>query len=100
LKPSITVTPTQGVKVLAAVGELWRQTTHDAVYAQPDIPVPGTAGEPGRLSSTYGELRIDWTVSRNFALALESEHYDVASVIRRAGGHDSDYVGIEARWGW
>jgi len=100
LKPSITVTPTQEVKVLAAVGGLWRQTTHDAVYVQPDIPVPGTAGEPGRLSSTYGELRIDWTVSRNFSLALESEHYNVASVIRRAGGHDSDYVGIEARWGW
>jgi hypothetical protein len=100
LKPSITLTPMQGVKVLTAVGLLWRQTTHDAVYVQPDIPVPGTAGEPGRRSSTYAELRIDWTVSRSLAFALEGEHYDVASAIRNAGGHDSDYIGIEGRWGW
>jgi hypothetical protein len=100
LKPSLTLTPAKGFKLIAAVGELWRQTTHDAVYVQPDIPVPGTAGEPGRRSSTYGELRLDWTVTRSFALALETERYVVAPAIVHAGGHDSDYVGVEARWGW
>lgn len=100
LKPSLTLTPTQGLKVLAGIGELWRQTTHDAVYAQPDIAVPGTAGEPGRRSSIYAQLRIDWVLAHDLALALEADHYDVGSVIRRAGGHDSDYLGLEARWGW
>jgi hypothetical protein len=100
MKPSLTVTPAHDLKILAGIGELWRQTTRDAVYAQPDIAIPGTAGEPGRRSSTYAQLRVDWTLSRDFALALEADHYDVASVIRNAGGHDSDYFGVEARWGW
>jgi hypothetical protein len=29
LKPSLTLTPRQDVKLVAAVGALWRQTTHD-----------------------------------------------------------------------
>src|SRR5262249_24372052 len=48
MKPSITFTPVSGVKVLYAVGELWRQTTRDAVYTQPSIALPDTAGAPGR----------------------------------------------------
>jgi hypothetical protein len=100
VKPSLTLFPKSGVKVLAAVGELWRQTTRDAVYAQPSIALPGTAGEPGRRSATYAELRVDWAVSRDLALALETERYHVADVVRNAGGHDSTYLGAEVRWGW
>jgi len=100
LKPSLTLAPAPGLTAMAAVAGLWRQTLQDAVYAQPDVPVPGTAGEPGRRSSTYGELRVDWTVSRSLAFALETDRYWVAPVIGRAGGHDSSYMGLEARWGW
>ena len=100
LKPSLTLTPLQNVKLVAAIGMLWRQTTHDAIYAQPDIPVPGTAGEPGRRSSTYGQLQLNWNAMRSLAFALEADRYFVAPALRRAGGHDSDYVGVEVRWGW
>jgi hypothetical protein len=100
LKPSLTLTPVQDVKLVAAVGALWRQTTHDAIYAQPDIPVPGTAGEPGRRSSTYAQLQLNWKATRSLAFGAEFDRYFVAPALQHAGGHDSDYFGAEVRWGW
>lgn len=99
-KPSITLNPLQKLKLIAAVGLLWRQTTHDAVYAQPDIPVPGTAGEGGKRSSTYAQLQANWVVSRSLSFDAEFDRYWVAEVLRHAGGHDSDFFELELRWGW
>jgi hypothetical protein len=99
-KSSLTMTPLDKVKVITSIGMLWRQTTHDAIYAQPDIPVPGTAGEPGRRSSTYGQVQVNWNATRSLAFALEADRYFVASALRQAGEHDSDYLGVEVRWGW
>lgn len=99
-KPSLTLAPLDKVKLIASVGMLWRQTTQDAIYAQPDIPVPGTAGEPGRRSSTYGQLQLNWNATRNLAFALEADRYFVAPALRHVGAHDSDYLGVEVRWGW
>ena len=100
LKPSLTLVPAPGLKVLVAIGELWRQTTQDAIYAQPSIALPGTAGEPGRRTATYAEVRVDWALSRDLALALEIDRYQVAQAVRNAGGDDSTYLGAEVRWGW
>ena len=46
LKQSLTLKPTPRIQVLAAVGELWRQTTGDAVYSRPSIPVPVPRAKP------------------------------------------------------
>lgn len=99
-KPSLTLRPAPGVKVLAAFGALWRKTTHDAVFAQPNLALTRTAGAPGRRTAGYAQLRIDSAVARNIALALEADRYAVARVVREAGGRDSTYVGTEIRWGW
>ena len=72
----------------------------DAVYAQPNIPVPNTAGRPGSHTGTYGQVRLDWTVSRSTSLALEAVHFQVGDVIRRAGGRDSNYVMAQFSYGW
>lgn len=63
LKPSLTVHPHQGVRMMLAVGAQWRESTADAVYTQPDIPVANTAGHPGSYTGTYGQFRTDWTLS-------------------------------------
>jgi hypothetical protein len=99
-KPSLTLSPLDKVKVITSFGMLWRQTTQDAIYVQPDIPVPGTAGEPGHRSSTYGQVQINWNATRSLSFALEADRYFVAPALRLAGGHDSDYLGAEVRWGW
>jgi hypothetical protein len=99
-KPSVTLKPLQNLKLIASAGLLWRQTTQDAIYAQPDIPVPGTAGKGGKRSSTYGQLQATWIVSRSLSFDAEFDRYWVAQALKNAGGHDSDYVELELRWGW
>jgi Alginate export len=100
LKPSITVHPLPKLKLMAAVGIQWRETTADAVYTQPDVPVPGTVGHPGRYTGTYGQFRGDWAVTYHVSLALEVVHFAIGDAVRDVGGHDSNYVGAELKYGW
>ncbi|HEX7815075.1 alginate export family protein [Dyella sp.] len=100
VKPSVTVHPSPTLKIMIGVAQQWRQSTSDAVYAQPTVPVPNTAGRPGKYTGSYEQLRVDWAYSRAVSFALEAVHFNAASVIRRAGGHDSNYVGIQTSLGW
>jgi hypothetical protein len=100
VKPSLTLHPSKRLTLMLAAAGQWRETTADAVYTQPDIPVPGTAGNAGRYTGTYGQLRIDWAVSEHYAVAIEAVHFAIAEVIRQAGGHDSNFVGVELKYGW
>jgi hypothetical protein len=100
VKPSVTVEPLARLKVMAALGLQWRETLSDAVYTQPDIPVAGTAGAPGRWTGAYGQLRADYAFNGHLTGAVEAVHFDAGDAIRRAGGHSSDYVGVELKFGW
>jgi hypothetical protein len=100
VKPSLTLKPAQALTAVLAVGVQWRQTTADAVFTQPDIPVPGTAGQGGSYSGTYVQTRVDWQVSRQFSAALEAVRFNIGDAIRRAGGHDGTYIGMETKIGW
>jgi hypothetical protein len=100
VKPSVTVSPTEKLKVMTAVGLQWRETTADAVYVQPNIAVPGTAGRGGNWTGAYGQIRADWAITANLAAAVEAVHFKVGDTIHQAGGHDSDYLGVEMRFGW
>jgi hypothetical protein len=99
-KQSLTLQPTNSIKVLLAIAEQWRETTADAVYAVPNIPLPGTAGQPGRYTGTYGQGRVDWTITRQLSFALEAVNFHVSDVVVRAGGHNSTYVGVQLAYGW
>lgn len=100
VKPSITLHPSKTVKVMLAGAAQWRQTTGDAVYTQPDIPVPGTAGRGGRYTGSYGQLRVDWAATAHYAFAVEAVHFAVGKTLREAGAHDANYVGVEMRYAW
>lgn len=100
LKPSVTLKLADNVTLLTAGGFQWRETTGDAVYTFPSVPVAGTAGAPGRWTGAYGQLRVDWAVTANLAAAVEAVHFGTSEVIRRAGGHDSDYLGAEIKLAW
>jgi hypothetical protein len=100
VKPSLTLAPTSSLKIAFAAAGLWRQTTADAVYTQPDIAVPKTAGRPGAYTGSYGQLRLDWTIDRATSFAIEAVHFKVGEAIRNAGGHDSNYLGVEIKRGW
>jgi hypothetical protein len=100
VKPSVTVKPVDGLALTAAIGLLWRETTADAVYTQPNVPVAGTAGQGGAWTGAYGQLRADYAFNANLTGAVEAVHYQVGDALRRAGAHDSDYLGIELKFGW
>ena len=100
LKPSITVKPTPTVTTMLAVAAQWRETTADAVFTQPDIPVPGTAGRGGAYTGTYVQGRVDWQIAPQVSAAIEAVHFAVADSIREAGGHDGNYLGLESKVGW
>jgi alginate export protein len=100
LKPSITIHPTNTLKVMFAAAAQWRETTADAVYTQPDIPVSGTAGRPGQYTGTYFQFRADYAITTYASAALELVHFAIGNALRRAGGHDGDYMGLELKCGW
>ena len=100
VKPSLTVKPADKLTVTAGVGFQWRQTVADAVYVQPNIPVAGTAGKGDRWTGAYSQLRVDYAFNANLTGALEAVHYAVGDTIREAGGHDSNYLGLELKYGW
>ncbi|MDR3465542.1 MAG: alginate export family protein [Xanthobacteraceae bacterium] len=100
VKPSLTLHPDPALKVTVAVASQWRETTADAVYTQPDIPIANTAGRSGSYTGSYGQLRLDWSVDRATAFAVEAVHFVVGDALRAAGGHDSNYLGVEVKHGW
>lgn len=100
VKPSITVKPIPRLTLMGALGLQWRQTTADAVYTQPNVAVPGTAGKGGRWTGAYGQLRADYVFNAHLAAAVEMVHFDVGDAIRSAGGHDSNYLGVELKYLW
>jgi len=100
VKSSITLHPTPALKLMLAAAGQWRQTTADAVYTQPDIPVANTAGRGGAWTGAYGQLRADYAITPHLTGAIEAVHFQIGEAIRQAGGHDSDYVGVELKFGW
>jgi Alginate export len=100
IKPSITLKPSNRLSLLAALGFQWRETTGDAVYAQGNAVVPGTAGKGTLWTGMYVQLRADWTIAANLIGAVEAVHFQVGDSIRNAGGSNADYIGVELKYGW
>jgi hypothetical protein len=100
VKPSITVKPASHFTLTAALALQWRETTADAVYSQPNIPVPGTAGRAGRWTGSYEQLRGDYAINTNLAAAVEMVHFEVGDALRSAGAHNSNYLGVELKYQW
>ena len=87
------------LSVMAAMGLQWRATTADAIYVQPNVAVAGTAGQGSPWSGVYAQLRADYRFDAHLTGAVEAVHYKVGDTILRAGGHDSNYLGIELKYG-
>ena len=99
-KPSVTLRPASNLTLLIAAGLVWRQTVADAIYVQPNVPVAGTVGKGRRWTGAYGQLRADYVIDRHTTCALEAVRYDVGRTLQDSGGHDSTYVGAEAKVMW
>ena len=83
---------------MGALGFQWRETTADAIYVQPAVPVAGTAGKGSPWTGRYAQLRVGYRFDAHLTAALEAVHYQIGDTIRQAGGHDSDYLGLELKY--
>ena len=100
VKAGLLLTPRNNFHLSAGVGSEWRATVADAIYTIPDIPVHNTAGRGTRYVGAYGQVRADYAATSHVALALELVHFSAGPTIGSAGGHDTDYLGTEVRYGW
>lgn len=77
IKPSITVKPTDKLTLTSAIGLQWRQTTADAIYVQPNQPLPETAGKGGAWSGAY--VSLGWTMLSRPTSAVPSKRFTTRS---------------------
>ena len=99
LKSSAMVHPTRRISVLFTAGVLSRQTTADAVYFLPAIPVAGTAGRGSAYSGSYAQVRLDWQISPHLTGAVDAEQFSFSGSLHEAGAHSGHYIGVELRLG-
>jgi hypothetical protein len=99
-KAGLSLTPSNDLHLSAGAGSEWRSTVADAIYTLPNIPVANTAGRGGLYVGAYGQLRSDYALTSHVALALEFVHFLAGPTIESAGGHNTDYLGTEVRYGW
>lgn len=100
VKPSVTVKPASRLTLMGAMAAQWRMTTEDAIYTQPNIAVPRTAGMGSRWTGIYDQFRADWMANANISGAVEAVHLDAGRTLRAAGGRDSNYLGVELKYSW
>lgn len=93
LHPYLTLKPHPALSVTAGADFLWRQSTGDAIYRQPNIPIARTAGHRSRYTGTQPYLLTTWQIDPHASLTLTYVHFAAGEAIRDAGGGDSDYVG-------
>lgn len=100
VKPSLQISPTDKLVLGIAHANVWRDTTTDAVYLQPDVAIDGTAGVAGRRTGAYLQLRADWELNDRVSFAAEFVDFRIDDAIRAAGGSDSRYGSVEAVVTW
>jgi hypothetical protein len=100
VKAGLGLTPGPRLHLSAGGGSEWRATVADAIYTLPDTPVLNTAGRGGHYVGAYGQVRADCALTSHVGLALELVHFWAGPTLVSAGGHDTDYLGVEARYGW
>ena len=99
LRASAMVHPKKSLSAVFNVGGLWRETTADAVYLLPAIPVAGTAGHGSSYSGRYAQIRLDWVISSHLTGAVDLEHFVQSQSLRQAGARDGHYIGVELKFG-
>jgi hypothetical protein len=92
MQPSLTLRPTDSVKITVACDFIWRATTNDAVYTAVAIPIVGTAGRPGRYSGSQFSVDVFWQANRHIVVNAGLVHVDVAKILSSVGGHNTTFT--------
>lgn len=98
LQPNVTLNVLDNLTVTPAVDFLWRQSTDDAIYRQPNVPIARTAGNPARFTGSQWQLTSTWTPDPHVEVNAAYVYFASGQAIRDAGGGDSQYLGLWAAY--
>lgn len=91
LQPSLTLSR-DALAVTVGYQAIWRQTTADAVYVAPLIPLVDTAGRAGRFSGHQWPIDLMWRPSPSWQLDASVAWVEVSRDLKRAGAKDSTFA--------
>ena len=98
LQPSLSLAPTERLKLTVGYDLVWRTTTADAIYTGVGVPIAGTAGRPGKFTGSQLSVDLSWLVDRHVEIGLGYVHFDAGRALRLAGGHDVDFTYASAAY--
>lgn len=90
--PNATVHVAPNVSVTGGLQYLWRESTHDAFYRIPLVPLVTPAQSRSRYIGEQATLEATWQVGRHFTVYGAYAHFFAGNVIHDAKGRDVDYV--------
>jgi hypothetical protein len=92
LHPGIDVKPARGLNVRGTIDFLWRESTRDAFYRQPIVPLIAATASTARHVGTSGEVRVTYNASRYAIFNVALVHFQRGAFVRAAGGGNVDYL--------
>ena len=93
LQPNILLKPLHDVSINAGADILWRENTNDAIYRQPNIAIPKTAGLGGQYTGTQNFILSTWQIDPHLSFTATYVYFVVGNAIKLAGGKDVQYLG-------
>lgn len=100
LHPQVELRPARTLSLSVGADFAWRETTRDAIYLFPLLPLAGTAGAPGRYTGTQAISELGWEAAPHVTVAASYVHFAPGAVVRRAGGHSGDFGMVSLDWKW
>src|ERR1700730_4896374 len=90
LQPSITVDLAKNVNATVAGSALWKESSADAFYAPPLVPVKGTITGDRYIGQQTSAI-IAWKATAHLTVALNYAHFIPGGSVKQAGGHSGDF---------
>ncbi|WP_298327933.1 alginate export family protein [Asticcacaulis sp.] len=98
LGSTLTLKPHRTVTLTIGADRLWRDRVSDALYRQPNLPVPATAGKSGRYTGAQAFIAGTWQVTPELSLTTHVSHLNISSRLNGIGIADSRYIGVWLGW--
>jgi hypothetical protein len=98
VRASFSIIPTNSMNLSFSVGERWRQSTSDAVYTQPYIPLAATLGNRERRVGEQYEFNMTWQANRHLVILAQALHATAGPAILLAGGRSVNYAMLTAQF--
>jgi hypothetical protein len=91
LQPNVTAHFANRVNVNVAWSALWRESTADAFYAPPLVPVKGTATSD-RFIGQQASATLSWKATAHLTIAANYTHFIPGGSVREPGGRSGDFL--------